>query len=80
MESNDLVLIEAVFFVSSFNSIMDELGINESELDEYLVSLLNKGHIDQMRFDETLKDYLVIDNHDLNRLQDYHYVATKKVY
>ena len=78
MELKDLSLLDAVFFVSSFDAIVDESGFTETEVEQTLIALLKKEYIDQMSFDDMLKDYLVKDDHDLDRIRDYHYVATKK--
>jgi len=76
-EANELAVIEAVFFVSSFGSIKEESELDDAALEETLIALLQKGYIDQMSFDDKLKDYLVKDEYDLKHVPDYYYVATK---
>lgn len=70
-------ILESVYFISSFKSICEEVEKSSEQIRSVLTDLLKEKLIDQMSFDNDLKDYVVINDLDLENLETKNYVVTK---
>ena len=70
-------ILDSVYIISSFESICDEVGKSSEQIRSVLTDLLKEKLIDQMTFDKDLKDFMIIDELDLENLESKNYVVSK---
>ena len=71
-------IIDELYFVTSFNDLLDLMNEDQSKLPDGLKGLLEKELITQLVFDENLKDYRRLDTPDLEALERSCFVASKQ--
>ena len=74
----EFLVLDEVYFVSSFQTILQNTGYNEEQLRKTLADLLEKGFIAQMKYNEELKDYEKLDQPDLFTISHSSFVATRE--
>lgn len=70
--------MEELYFVISYEELAAALPHDREALNNSLSALVKKALVQQMRFDEAKGDFIPCDPPDLHRIEQYHYLATKK--
>lgn len=78
MNDLEFQIMDEVYFLCSFQQLLQVIGCDEEKLNDSLIELLNKNFIQQLVFDEDEKDYLKLESPDFSRIKTASYVATKK--
>lgn len=75
MSDEEFDVMDELYFVQSFNYLIEELEMSAEELKEVLKTLLSKGWVKCFynMNDEVFEDKLDFDN----EFKDYYYLATK---
>lgn len=71
-------ILDSLYFVESFDNILSEVGGNRYIVADELKSMLDRGWVQAMRFDEAKNDYVRTYMYDSDRMQDYWYLATRE--
>ena len=58
MNELEFQIIDEVYFLCSFQQLLQVLGCDEEKLNDSLIELLRKELVQQLVFDEEEKDYL----------------------
>ena len=74
----EFLILDEVYFVSSYVTILQNTGSNEEEFRTVLIELLEKGFIAQMKYEEALQDFERLEQPDLFSLERSSFVATKE--
>jgi hypothetical protein len=79
-EINDLQfnILDALYFVEPYQNILDEVEEPEPVIRDELRSMIDKGWVHVMAFDEEKGDYVKSPIYDTDNMQDYAYLASKK--
>lgn len=78
LTNKEYELLELLYFTHTFDALQKESCLAANDLESELVSLLNKGWVHQMYFDEACKDYVMNDPPDLLRIKESAYVISKE--
>lgn len=78
MNELEFQIMDEVYFLCSFQQLLQVFGCNDEKLSDSLVELLKKDFIQQLVFDDDEKDYLKLESPDFSRIKSASYVATKK--
>ncbi|GDX53467.1 hypothetical protein LBMAG27_25140 [Bacteroidota bacterium] len=78
MNELEFQIMDEVYFLCSFQQLLQVFGCNDEKLSDSLVELLKKDFIQQLVFDDDEKDYLKLELPDFSRIKSASYVATKK--
>ena len=78
MNELEFQIMDGVYFLCSFQQLLQMLGCDEEKLNDSLIELLRKELVQQLVFDEEEKDYLKLESPDFARIKNASYVATKK--
>jgi len=70
-------ILDELYFLSSFQTLSDNLNEDDAALKEKLKTLLERNLVAQMLYEESLKDYRRLDVPDLAVLEESYFVATK---
>ena len=70
-------IMDEVYFVTSYEALAANSQVAEPHLAEGVASLLQKGYVNQLEFDQQLGDYTKRAEADLDNVSVYHYVASK---
>ena len=71
-------IIDELYFVTSFNDLLNSLDEDQSKLLNGVKMLLEKELITQLIFDDALKDYRKLDTPDFQALEDSYFVASRQ--
>lgn len=79
-ELNDIQfkILDAVYFVEPFANILEEVEEPKAVLIDELRTLIDRGWIQVMAYDETRGDYQRSPIYDSDHMEDYAYLATKE--
>lgn len=78
MNENEYLIVEEIYFLTSFQQLIQTIGCSEETLEKDLAHLLSEKMITQFVFDEYLNDYVVTEPVDFSILRKSAFVATKK--
>ena len=78
MSDLEFKVLDELYFVVSFESLMENVTASDDELLASLKSLLEKKFIHQMKFDEQRKDFVRMDVPDFSALRQSSFVASKE--
>lgn len=80
MELNDLQfkILDSLYFVEPFDNILEEAGAPEAYVADELKTLIDKGLVQPMEYDEKASDYVKSIFYDSDNMRAYHYLATTK--
>jgi len=78
MNELEFQIMDEVYFLCSFQQLLQVIGCDEEKLSDSLIELLKKDFIQQLVFDDDEKDYLKLESPDFSRIKAASYVATKK--
>jgi len=71
-------VIDELYFVTSFDGLLDALNENPEAITEVLKGLLEKKLLTQLVFDRVLKDYRKLEAPDFSAIQHSYFVASKE--
>ncbi|MEM7374884.1 MAG: hypothetical protein AAF587_40200 [Bacteroidota bacterium] len=76
---NDLQfqILDSLYFVESFANVLEEAGEPVPIVVDELRTLIDKGWIQVMEFDQEQNDYVRTAIFDSDHLENYHFLATK---
>ena len=78
MSELEFQIMDEVYFLCSFQQLLQVLGCDEEKLNDALIDLLRVEMIQQLEFSEENADYLKLETPDFSRIKSCSYVATKK--
>lgn len=70
-------VIDNLFFIVSYDELLESVSCSEKELVENIEKLLNKKLINQYQFDDAIHDYKELEKTDFDQIPDYAYLANK---
>jgi hypothetical protein len=70
-------IIDCLYFVESYENILEDVGKPEPFVRDELRTLIDRGYVNVLIFDEEGGDYHKTAIFDSDNMQDYHYLATK---
>ena len=71
-------VMDEVYFISSFEQVMENTGAGKEELREVLLSLLQNNFVQQLIYNESLHDFEKLELYNASKMESSSYVATKK--
>lgn len=71
-------ILGAVYFVDSFDHILEECKEKPAVVGDVLKQLIHKKFIVPMKWDEERKEYIRSFIYDTDDMRAYHYLATKE--
>ena len=76
---NDLQfdIIDCLYFVEPYTNIVEEVGKPEPHIRDELRTLIDRGYVNVLVFDEENADYNKTAIYDSDNMQDYFYLASK---
>ena len=79
-ELNDIQfdILDSVYFVESFANILEEVGVSIPVLVDELRTLIDKGWIQVMQYEEDKGDYMRTAIFDTDHLENYSFLATRE--
>ena len=79
-ELNDVQfrILDALYFVESFDNILEDAGGPEAVIADELKMLIDQGLVQVMEFDEKIKDFVKSIFYDTDNMRAFHYLATRK--
>lgn len=80
MELNDtqFAILDALYFVEPFQHIVEEVGEPRAVVGAELKTLIDRRLVQVMEFDPHRQDYVKTPFLDGDKLDEYHYLATKE--
>ncbi|MEZ4830304.1 MAG: hypothetical protein R3C61_29065 [Bacteroidia bacterium] len=78
-ELNDIQfqILDAVYFVESFENVLEESGAPAPVVVDEIRTLIDRGWLQVMVFDEAKGDYVRTSIFDTDHLEEYHFLATR---
>ncbi|MEZ4773413.1 MAG: hypothetical protein R3D00_09530 [Bacteroidia bacterium] len=78
-ELNDVQfqILDSVYFVESFQNILEESGEQVPVVVDELRTMIDRGWLQVMEFDEAKGDFTRTSIFDTDHLENYHFLATK---
>ncbi|MCB0843854.1 MAG: hypothetical protein KDE26_11425 [Bacteroidetes bacterium] len=78
-EMNDVQfqILDSIYFVESFANIVEEAGEPVPVVVDELRTMIDRGWIQVMMFDEEKNDFVRTSIYDTDHMEEYHYLATK---
>lgn len=70
-------ILDSVYFVESFQNIVEESGEPRPVVVDELRTMIDRGWIQVMEFDEAKGDFVRTTFFDTDHLEDYSFLATK---
>ena len=70
-------ILDSVYFVESFQNIVEESGEKVPVVVDELRTMIDRGWIQVMMFDEDKGDYIRTSIYDTDHLEEYFFLATK---
>lgn len=79
-ELNDLEfrILDEAYFVSSYQTILQNVGSGEEIFQPALMALLQRGFISQMKYNAAMNDFERLDQPESNTLKESSFVATRQ--
>lgn len=76
---NDLQfqILDSLYFVESFANVVEEAGEPVPIVVDELRTLIDRGWIQVMEFDQEQNDFVRTAIYDSDHLENYHFLATK---
>ena len=74
----EFLILDEVYFVSSYHTILKNLGCEEEQFRKTLINLLEKAWIAQLKYNEEKKDFEKLDAYEISFLEASSFVATKE--
>ena len=71
-------ILDAVYFVESFDNIFEEVGEPKPVLIDELRNLIDKGWLQVMEYSSAQSDYVRTAIFDTDNLDQYYFLATKE--
>lgn len=71
-------ILDEVYFVSSYETILENVGVDKDLFQAGLVGLLEKDLITQMKYNQSLKDFEKFEIPDISLITTSCFVATRK--
>ena len=78
MSDLEFDILDEMYFMISYAQLAESLSLPASQLNKGLCSLLENDFAGQYHFDDKVGDFVRLQNADQNRLEAYHYLATKE--
>lgn len=78
-ELNDVQfdILDAIYFVEPLENILDEVDAPRAVVLDELRTMIDKGWVQVLRFDEDRGDYVRTAIYDSDQMGDFRYLATK---
>lgn len=70
-------IIDCLYFVEPYTNILEDVGKPEPVMRDELRTLIDRGYVNVLVFDETKGDYNKTVIFDSDNMQDYFYLASK---
>ena len=70
-------ILDSIYFVESFKNILEESGETVPVVVNELRTLIDRGWVQVMIFDEKKGDFVRTAIYDTDHMQEYHFLATK---
>jgi hypothetical protein len=74
----EYLILDELYFVSSYQEILEKVGCDGELFKVTLKGLLEKGLVTQMNYNTDLKDFIKPGDADSNELSHSHFVATRQ--
>ena len=74
----EFLILDELYFISSYNTVLQNVGYDEEIFRSALISLLEKGWISQMKYDSGRNDFERFDEADSTSISKSYFVATKQ--
>ena len=71
-------ILDALYFVEPYERILSEIPHTEPIVRRELLSMIKKGWVQVLRFDEKKGDYLRTHIIDVDNMQEFAFLATKE--
>ncbi len=71
-------LLDELYFVTTYPDLVQQLTLQESVLRATLTSLLHKGFIIQMQYNDVMKDYEKLEQPDFSVMERSAFVASRQ--
>jgi len=71
-------VLNAIYFVESFNTILEECKYPQNVVADVLKQLIAKKFVTSMQFDEEKQEFKKTFYYDSDNMHAYHYLATKE--
>jgi hypothetical protein len=71
-------ILDCLYFVEPFATLLNETGLPRPIIAAELQTMIAKRWIQVMIYDETVKDYVPTSIHDVDRWDDFFFLATKE--
>ncbi|MEO6168290.1 MAG: hypothetical protein ABIO46_11770 [Chitinophagales bacterium] len=78
LTESEFLVLDELYFVTSYQEILQEVRMDENSLRSTLISLLEKGFVVQLKYNESMKDFEKLEKPDLPILQHSSYVASRQ--
>lgn len=76
MTNDESLIIDELYFVTSYQELLGNTGLEEELFNNLLHQLVKVGYVQQLHYNGT--DFEKMDQPDVNALEEYSYLATKK--
>jgi hypothetical protein len=70
-------ILDAIYFVEPLENILEEVPAPRAVVLDELRTMIDKGWIQVLRFDEQRGDYIRTAIYDSDHMEDFRYLATK---
>jgi hypothetical protein len=74
----EFLILDEVYFVTSYSTILQNIGSGAEEFRKTLIGLLEKQLVSQMKYNNDLKDFDKLESPDLSALSESSFVATRQ--
>ncbi len=71
-------ILDKLYFVEPYQSLLKEIHVSESILRNELKDLIKKGWVQIMKFDEQIQDFVPTPFLNVDDLQSCYFLATKE--
>lgn len=71
-------ILDKLYFVEPYQTLLNELSISENILKNELKELIQKGWVQVMKFDEKLQDFVPTPFLNIDDLHNCYFLATKE--
>ncbi|MBK9732407.1 MAG: hypothetical protein IPO83_14220 [Chitinophagaceae bacterium] len=78
LTENEFLLLDELYFVTSFGEVLQELAIDKDLFLSTLTGLLAKGFVIQLNYNDVIKDFEKLEKPDLAFLESSSFVASRE--
>ena len=71
-------ILDNLYFVESYENVLADVDHPEPIIRDELRTMIDKGWVHVMEFDEKSGDYLRTPIYDTDNMKEYHYLASKE--